>query len=132
MVRIIRWQRDDQDESYIFVKAATLHEGDAWSVEDRVQTDDIEQFVADNEEQVRNYILNNGRLDEELTQDLRLRQAKRLLAESPLAGRTPEQVQTYILNNVTDFATARTMMGQMGYQIALIYQALGKTLEGVD
>jgi hypothetical protein len=131
-VKIIRWQIDENDPSYIWGKVATLHENTAWAATGRIQTDDIVQYVADNEEQVRQYILNNGAVDERLTERLRVIQAKRLLAESPLSGRTPEEVQRYIEDRVTDLQGARETMGQMGYQIALIYQALGLTLKAVD
>lgn len=131
-IRVVQSHIDDADPTYIWARVAALVGNDAWSAAGRIQTTNIKQYVIDNEQQVYNYIVNNGALDEELTKLLRMIQAKRLLKSSPLEGRTPEEVQAYVESQITSMATARDVVGDIAYQVALIYQVLGLTLEAVD
>ena len=130
MIRIIRSIRDEEQPEIFWAKLATLNASrEAIALVISVETDNIQQYVLDNEMALEAQILANGEVDERLTAKMRARDAKRLLKQSVLEGKTLAQVETYIDTNVTNLATAKVAMRKMAGQIWMLYQVAGLVVE---
>jgi len=132
-VRVIISRPTDDDPGIVEAKIATLNnerQAVTWNI--TAQTNNIYQYVADNEVALEAQILAEGTVNEELTAKLRARDARQLLEQSRLEGTTLAQVENYIEVNVTNLATAKEALKEVAGQVWMLYQVAGLTLEVLD
>lgn len=132
MLKMIRGSRDEENNDFFWAKLATLNsDREAVTLVVYVETDDINQYVIDNESALEAQALADGEVDDRLTAKLRARDAERLLSQSRLEGKTLEQVEQYIEDNFSAL-TAKAITKEIAGQIWMLYQVVQILKERTD
>lgn len=130
MIRLIRSIPHEDREGTIWMRLAVLNaDREAVTLVISAETDNPNRYIIDNAAALETQILTEGEIDERLTSRMRARDAKRLLKQSVLEGKTLAQVETYIDTNVTNLATAKVVMREMASQIRMLYQVVEFLME---
>ena len=130
MIRLIRSIPHEDREGTIWMRLAVLNaDREAVTLVISAETDNPNRYIIDNAAALETQILTEGEIDERLTSRMRARDAKRLLKQSVLEGKTLAQVETYIDTNVTNLATAKVVMREMASQIWILYQVVEFLME---
>lgn len=127
MIKIIRTTSDEDNPSLVWARIATLNDNREAVVHViSAETNDIEQYISDNEDELSALILANGHIDKRLTDALRTRDARRSLRKTILNGKTLEQAESYIDKNVSNLASAKSAMRELAGQIWMLYQIIDR------